>query len=362
MADGEFRSTQREIRAAGPTSDPERLRAAYLDLLKLSLCDLTGPSSTSVIWNANDPVHSRELAGDDLQIRAGGEDWPLHGLSMIGLDRLDDLQSAVESLVADGIEGDLIEAGSWRGGATILMRATLDSLGSTERTVYVCDSFQGFPTQDDEFFPEDPKLAPLDEIDFLSAELEDVRANFARFGCDQGVEFVKGFFEDTLPALPPRSYALVRLDGDTYEATWLGLETLYPQLVRGGYIVIDDYSFIDACRRAVDDFREQHGIAEPIEKIDWNGIRWRRETDPVAPAPGSGDSAPRIRTEGAAPRDTAASAREHRDVPTLREVELARELEATRKHLADVEKVLDHFRGSPLAGPAAWFRARTNRT
>ena len=54
---------------------------------------------------------------------------------MVGLNRLDDLQACVESVVRDGVEGDLIEAGTWRGGASILMRATLDSLGATDRTV-----------------------------------------------------------------------------------------------------------------------------------------------------------------------------------------------------------------------------------
>ena len=129
-------------------------------------------------------------ARDELDIRVAGVDWPLHGTTMAGLQRLDDLQACVEAVVRDEVEGDLIEAGTWRGGASILMRATLDALGA-DRTVWVADSFQGFPTADE-------ALAP---IDYLAVPVDDVRANFARFGYEQGVRFVEGFFEDTLPGL-----------------------------------------------------------------------------------------------------------------------------------------------------------------
>ena len=55
-----------------------------------------------------------------------------------------------------------------------------------------------------------------------------MRGHFARFGLEQGVEFVEGFFDETLPTLRGRRWSVVRLDGDTYEATWVGLESLYP--------------------------------------------------------------------------------------------------------------------------------------
>ena len=107
-------------------------------------------------------------------------DWPLQGLTMVGLGRLDDLQACVESVIADGVEGDLIEAGAWRGGASILMRATLDAAGD-ERTVWVADSFAGFPEAD---APDDGSL-DLRDFDFLAAPLEDVRASFARLGYER---------------------------------------------------------------------------------------------------------------------------------------------------------------------------------
>ena len=145
----------RDIRAVGPGSDRDSLRVAYLELLKLTLCDLAGTRTVSVGRTKSGRPFTRELDGEQLKLRSAGLDWPLTGLSMIGLGRLDDLQQCVESAIDDGVEGDMLEAGAWRGGASMVIRATLDTLGATDRTVWVADSFQGFPTPDPETYPAD---------------------------------------------------------------------------------------------------------------------------------------------------------------------------------------------------------------
>jgi O-methyltransferase len=264
----------RDAVARGPGPDTEALRAAYLDLLKLCLCDLAGTSTVSVGAMPDGTVVSRELRGDERRLRAAGMDWPQQGLTMVGLGRLDDLQTRVETVVAEGVEGDLIEAGAWRGGASILMRATLDCLGD-DRSVWVADSFQGFPEGP---APADGSV-DLRAFDFLAVPLEEVRQSFARFGCERGVRFVRGFFEQTLPGLAGTRWAIVRLDADTYEATRQALRCLYAGLSVGGYLIVDDYASFDGCRRAVDDFRREHGIAEPLEKVDWTCVCWRRQRE-----------------------------------------------------------------------------------
>ncbi len=322
--------TTRRIAALGPGGGAEDLRAAYLDLLKLCLCDLAGASTYSVTRagdgrNSESQVFSRELGRDELTLRAEGKDWPLSGLSMIGLRRLDDLQSCVESIVSDHIEGDLVEAGAWRGGASILMRATLDSLGARARTVVVADSFRGLPVPD-EAFPEDHEL-DLSSIDFLAVPLEDVRGYFERFGCERGVEFVPGFFEETLPTLADHTWSVVRLDGDTYESTSLALEALYPRLVPGGYLIVDDYLLIDECRAAVDEFRRAYAIAEPIEEIDRNGIKWRRRSsEPSTASTRRSTLRPRNRPR----RVQSAERRAEASIPTERELDLVRQIEERR--------------------------------
>ncbi len=335
------------IAAPGPRPDGEALRAAYLGVLKLCLCDLGGSSTMSVDRTPDGLVASRELVGGWVKTRALGMDWPRTGLTMVGLDRLHDLQSCVESVVRDGVEGDLIEAGTWRGGASIFMRATLDSLGAGDRTVWVADSFQGFPatTEEDE----------LAVVDFLAVSLEEVRESFARFGVEDGVRFLPGFFEETMSCIEDRRWSIIRLDGDSYEATRLTLEWLYPRLSVGGHLIVDDYEVLEECRQAVDEFRGEQGIDEPLQRVDWTCVRWRRErpsqSAPIPPpgfrSKGNGRTGPRAMKRPESPR-----------IPTVEELELVRETVALRERLAIAEGGARSLPGSDLRRARAWLRRR----
>lgn len=348
---GDGLKAARDPSARRPRPELAELRLAYLDLLKLCLCDLAGTRTTSVTRTFEGDVMSRELAGEQLRFRTAGMDWPLHGLTMVGLARLDDLQRCVESVVSDGVEGDLIEAGTWRGGASILMRATLDSLGADERTLWVADSFQGFPPVERDGEGYDLR-ADLAGVDFLAAPLEEVKQSFARFGLEHGVNFVPGFFEDTLPGLSDGSWSVVRLDGDTYEATRFSLQMLYPGLAAGGYLIVDDYLQIDPCREAVDDFRREHGITEPLEQVDWSCTRWRRESEPERRE----QRARPLATPS--PERPAAVRKPPSRVPAIEEVELRHELEQLRGRMAAAEAEVTRLTASPLTGPRAWLRSR----
>jgi predicted O-methyltransferase YrrM len=111
----------------------------------------------------------------------------------------------------------------------------------------------------------------------LSVSLEDVKRNFGLYELlDDQVEFVEGWFKDSLPALRDRSWSLVRIDGDLYESTMDALVNLYPGLSIGGFLIVDDF-VLPPCRAAVEDFRTTRGINEPLETIDWTAVYWRRE-------------------------------------------------------------------------------------
>jgi hypothetical protein len=306
--------TDREPKALPPAETPEELRAAYLSLLKLSLVDLAGAKTSAVHCNPTGQLFTRDLDDEELRYRVVGLDWPVNGLTMTGLERLDDLQKCVETIVRDEVEGDLIEAGTWRGGSSILMRATLDSLGERDRKVWMADSFNGFPTPDDEQFPQDRNLN-LSLEDFLAIPIEEVRGYLERFGLNHDVEFVEGFFEDTMPGLSDGRWSIARLDGDTYESTLLSLRALYPGLNKGGYLILDDY-FLPECRQAVEEFREENGIEEPIETIDWTAARWRKETEATT----SGGEL--TRGEGTEASDRKVQRQSHLRIPTVWEHEL----------------------------------------
>jgi len=207
--------------------------------------------------------------------RIEGRDWPARAHTMIGLKRLDNLQFCVEDILTRGVPGDLMETGAWRGGATIFMRAILKARGVTDRRVWVADSFQGLPPPDPKKYPADRALN-LTKFKVLAVSLEQVRENFRRYGLlDDQVQFLKGWFRDTLPSAPVKQLSVLRLDGDLYESTMIALTHLYPKLSHGGYLIVDDYGAIPACKKAVTDFRNAHAIREPIVEIDWSGVFWR---------------------------------------------------------------------------------------
>ena len=255
----------------------EDIKGLYLNLMKLCLTNLA-------YWK--DEVKSRPgeeanpcLEPRDRQAREEGRDWPVTAHTMIGLKRLDNLQYCVEEILKNNVPGDLLEAGVWRGGASIFMRALLKAHGERKKCVWVVDSFEGFPEPDAERYPQDSE-SHLHEAGELAVPIEEVKANFGEYGLlDAQVRFLKGLFRDTLPKANIKSLALMRLDGDTYEATINSLIHLYPKLSIGGYVIIDDYGAVPACRQAVNDFRDKYGVAEEICRIDWTGVYWKKEKE-----------------------------------------------------------------------------------
>jgi O-methyltransferase len=280
--------------ASFPIEDrhPRTLEDRYLDLMKRSLTRLLFPDesyealpldipgwkgpparllSSVLRWRNLDLVRKT-----DPSKRYWGRDWPEHGETMIGMARLDNLQACVERVIQEGIPGDLIETGVWRGGAAILMRAVLAAQGDTDRTVWLADSFEGLPKPDTGTYPADTGL-DLWKSSVFAVSVEDVKRNFERYALlDEQVQFLVGWFRDSLPDAPISQLAVLRLDGDLYESTMDALTVLYPKLSVGGYLIVDDF-YIPACAKAIDDYRTSNAITEPIQEIDGHGVFWRRE-------------------------------------------------------------------------------------
>jgi O-methyltransferase len=213
----------------------------------------------------------------DMWVRAFGEDWPRSAETMVGNVRLNNLRTCIESILDDHVPGDLLEAGAWRGGAAIFMRGVLAAYKVTERTVWVADSFRGLPPPDISAYPADVDH-DLTARPELAVSLEEVRANFLRYELlDERVQFLAGWFRDTLPGAPVDRLAVLRVDGDLYGSTTEALSALYPKLSVGGYVIVDDYGAIEPCRKAVHNFRTAHSITEAIVRVDWTGIYWRKE-------------------------------------------------------------------------------------
>ncbi|HVF64211.1 MAG TPA: TylF/MycF family methyltransferase [Casimicrobiaceae bacterium] len=232
---------------------------------------------TNVIYaDARVAFDSSGALAFDPALRDEGRDWPHVAHTMVGRKRLDSLQHCVETVLREGIPGDLIETGVWRGGCTVLMRAILRAYDDTDRTVWVADSFEGLPPPDGSRFPADEGDAHH-AIDYLRVTEDRVRETFSRYGLlDYQVRFLKGWFKDTLARAPIERLAVLRLDGDMYESTHDALHALYPKVAPGGFVIVDDYGAIPACKAATDDYRGEHGVDAPLTAIDWTGVLWRK--------------------------------------------------------------------------------------
>jgi len=196
--------------------------------------------------------------------------------SMIGRARINNIRTLLDRVVADGIPGDLIETGVWRGGATLLMRGFLAAHNITDRKVWVADSFAGLPVPShpaDAGYDFSVAVAPV-----LAVSRDEVEDLFRRYDLlDDQVGFLEGWFSDTLPNAPIDQLALMRLDGDLYESTMDAITALYDKLSPGGYVIVDDYNDFEPCRRAITEFRESRGIRSDLHTVDWTAVYWRKD-------------------------------------------------------------------------------------
>lgn len=263
----------------------------YLDLLKRALLNELGLENELRIAYLEDCItraatpdaavlhdirfaRAEEFAALSAARRDGrfdpGRNRPGYGHTMIGRARLDDLEAVLAVIARDGVAGDLLEAGVWRGGSAIFLRAFLAAYGIEDRQVWLADSFVGLPPG------EVPRSAELGRD--LAVSAETVRDAFARYGLlDERVRFLEGWFSDTLPTAPIERLALLRLDGDLFTSTMTALDALYDKLAPGGFAIIDDYHALVECKLAVDAFRRRRQINAPLHRVDWTCVRWRKE-------------------------------------------------------------------------------------
>jgi hypothetical protein len=203
--------------------------------------------------------------------------------ALVPIKRLDNVQHCIMDVLENGVPGDLIEAGVWRGGTAIFMRAALRAMAVTDRRMWVADSFEGLPTTETALQPKEAGVMsrPMFKQGFknFAASLDEVRSNFEKYGLlDEQTVFVKGWFKDTLHTITSERFAVIRIDADLYSSTMDCLRALYPKLAPGGHVIIDDYG-LDSwteCRKAVDEYRASQDIDEELLFVDTQCAYWKR--------------------------------------------------------------------------------------
>jgi hypothetical protein len=308
------------VGAPPPGAGPETL---YLDMVKRTLCNLI--YEDAALWAYGPDKQMEPLNRFDIRRRVVGQDVPVEAHTMVGWRRLSNIETCAKAVIEADVPGDFVEAGVLRGGSSIFMRAVLKAYGITDRRVFACDTF----------VPPPERQAPLPVIKLLSlltripsrawhlrlyrlvekqqknwpasadpsdewigltmgmiryaarnrsllqpkdrVSVQAVDSHFARYGLlDSQVVLLEGFFSDTLPKADIESIALLRCDGDTYESTRSVLDAVYDKVSPGGYVIVDDYYSFDDCKRAVDEFRSEHSIADEIVPIDDSAVYWQK--------------------------------------------------------------------------------------
>lgn len=201
--------------------------------------------------------------------------------TMTSPERIASMINSIQYLETNQIKGSIVECGVWKGGSMMAALLGLMEMKNTERSVYLYDTFEGMsePSEMDESFQGKPAKELLESQDRMISEsvwcystMEEVKRNIQSTHYPmENIHFVQGKVEDTLPANLPEPIALLRLDTDWYESTQHELKHLFPLLVKGGVLIIDDYGHWKGARKAVDEYFQEHNIPIFLNRIDYTG-------------------------------------------------------------------------------------------
>ena len=181
---------------------------------------------------------------------------------MLEKESIISLLSHLESVIRDGVSGDIVEFGCHNGRTSLLIAKLLNKMGSNKK-LYVYDSFDSLP-----------KVSRFD-----------ISAKTSQFCFNEGgpatsySSFVntfqqeemslpiihKGYFNEIPESNIPSNISFAFLDGDLYGSIIDSLNIVYPRLSLNGKVIIDDYSnpMTPGVKKACSDF-----FALRPEKID----------------------------------------------------------------------------------------------
>ena len=192
---------------------------------------------------------------------------------------------AARDIVARGVSGVFVECGVANGAQVCAMLEATD----TGRDFHLFDSFCGIPMAgpNDHDQPGigthvvDQNLPLRDRLvssGVSAASVLNVKHNLRRFGFNADMcSYHEGWFQDTVPTAAVGPIAMLRLDGDLYESTEVCMRWLYPRIVRGGCLLVDDYP-LPGCRKAVDDYFSANSIsAQAVIACDTGAAYFRIE-------------------------------------------------------------------------------------
>lgn len=182
----------------------------------------------------------------------------LRRLTMTPIERLFTTFDACKHVFLQGTPGAFAECGVWRGGHAILAKSLFHLWGDS-RDVYLYDTYSGMttPSHDDVEHLTNISALRLFRTNWLSCSLEEVQKGFLETQTPlDNVHFIEGDVCATLlvPSNLPTQISVLRLDTDWYASTRAGVRTLYPLVVTGGLLIVDDYGHWQGARKAIDEY------------------------------------------------------------------------------------------------------------
>lgn len=162
------------------------------------------------------------------------------------------------------INGEIVECGTWKGG----MIAGIAEVLGPDRNYFLFDSYEGLPDATEKdgksaFDYQQNKNSPGYYDNCTASQQSAIDA--MRLSGAKNVKITKGWFNETLPKQQFKNgIAILRMDADWYDSTMDILTNLFPQMNKGGVIIIDDYYHWEGCTRAVHDYLSKHECTEAI--------------------------------------------------------------------------------------------------
>ncbi|PZV15273.1 MAG: macrocin O-methyltransferase [Pseudanabaena sp.] len=201
--------------------------------------------------------------------------------TMTSVERRFALINTIRYISTNQIAGDIVECGVWKGGSMMAVAYTLIQMEDLGRDLHLFDTFSGMAEPSEKDISISGTLATHElnntkkedeKSVWCYADLETVRT--ALYSTDypkEKIHFIQGKVEDTIPDRAPDQIALLRLDTDWYESTRHELEHLFPRIVEGGVIIIDDYGHWQGAKQAVDEYIQKYKIRILLNRIDYTG-------------------------------------------------------------------------------------------
>jgi hypothetical protein len=210
------------------------------------------------------------------------EFWEINKISgntsLTSLERRYSLYKAVEYIIKNNIPGNIVECGVWKGGSMILCALALLKMNNKEKKLFLYDTYEGMsePTEIDICLKDNRHFSEFnrnfEKNICLNVPLEEVKKNLETTGYPkEKIIYIEGKVEDTIPGIIPEKISILRLDTDFYESTYHEFEYLFPRLVKGGVLIVDDYGVWKGSRKATDDYIKENHIKMYLNRIDDSG-------------------------------------------------------------------------------------------